>query len=329
MYDKEAFKVSVVVPIYNMEKYLKKCIESIINQTYHNIEVILVDDGSNDTSPNICDYFSRIDDRIKVIHKSNGGLSDARNCGIKSATGEYIMFVDSDDYIDCKTIEILVENIIKNEAEMVVHSLKFVDENGYEVDYRKPIDSENKIFNEYEFWKYIYSNPDRYILGVISCNKLMKKSIFEDVLYPVGKIHEDELILHKLLNKSKKIVFIKDKFYNYLQRENSIMGSSYSVRNLDYAEASINRGLYLYYKNWQSLSEKALLWSIGSAMEAYSTLNLSKEENARRLDEIIELYRRAYKIIARGPKSSCRFRLNGLTFYIGPGFYKITHLLKD
>ena len=219
--------ISIVVPIYNVEKYLKRCIDSIINQTYKNIEIILVDDGSTDKGPSICDSYKKKDKRIKVIHKKNGGISDARNEGIKITTGSYLMFIDSDDYIDSNMIEELYKNIIKTKADIVICDFVRFDE-------------EKETFNKYSKKKFIVEEKDKYnylfneyrIPTVVQWNKLFKKEVFKDIEYKKGKINEDEFIVCSELNNAKRISYYLEPFYHYYQRNNSIMGS-YNINRFE------------------------------------------------------------------------------------------------
>ena len=202
--------ISVIVPIYNVEKYLNKCIESIINQSYSNLEIILVDDGSKDSSGIMCDSYILKDKRIKVIHKENGGLSDARNVGIDKAKGEYIVFIDSDDWIDEKMIEILYNIIKKNNSDISICD--------YFLAYNEEIQTQKEdieIINlsNIEALKKIY-DKDLGVCMIVAWNKLYKRNLFkDDIRYPYGKIHEDEFTTYKLLYKAEKISYTKQKMY--------------------------------------------------------------------------------------------------------------------
>lgn len=232
--------ISVIIPIYKVEKYLKKCVDSVLGQSYKNLEIILVDDGSPDSCPKICDEYSIMDDRIKVIHKKNGGLSDARNAGLDASIGEYIVFVDSDDFIDSKMIESLFEAAVDSDADLVICDYSFVDETGM-IQKNYPSLKE-EIIDSQTALNYIYqSSGVRYI---VAWNKLYKRYIFDDLRFDVGKIHEDEFIIHKVLLKSKRIKVLSDSYYYYLSRSDSIMGKGYSVKSLDYIEALFDRYLY-------------------------------------------------------------------------------------
>lgn len=213
--------VSVIVPVYNVEKYLKKCIESIINQTYKNIEIILVDDGSTDNSDKICDEFSLKDSRIKVIHKKNGGLSDARNAGLDIMSGEWVVFVDSDDFGSKYYVENLFFLTQKYNVDIAITSFKkFYD--------LKQKFVPKKITNEKVL---IHSAKDAiknmfYIkhYTVSACGTIYKKNLFDEIRFPKGELYEDLSTIPLVIAKVNKIAFCDLKDYFYLQRDNSITG---------------------------------------------------------------------------------------------------------
>jgi len=228
-------KISVIVPIYKVEKYLHKCVDSIINQTYKNLEIILVDDGSPDNCPAICDEYAKKDNRIKVIHKPNGGLSDARNAGLDIATGEYIAFVDSDDYIDLTMYEKLYNAIKQNDCDLAVCGFNNVNEDESKV---WQCWKKDKVINQNEPVKLLFENNN--VGGIITAwNKLYHKDIFKTLRYPVGKINEDEFVVYDVLKNVKKgVVVIDNLLYFYRQRDNSIMNSRPTKKLLDGIEAA-------------------------------------------------------------------------------------------
>ena len=180
---KESDLISIVVPIYKVEKYINKCIESILNQTYKNLEIILVDDGSPDNCGKIADEYAKKDNRIKVIHKKNGGLSDARNAGIDIVKGKYIAFVDSDDYIEKEYIEIMYNAIRTNKVKIVQCGINKVNDDGKVLDSYGYLDNElinSKRIIEEKYTKYPISN-------VVAWNKLYSTDLFKDIRYPVRK----------------------------------------------------------------------------------------------------------------------------------------------
>lgn len=244
--------ISVIVPVYNVEKYLEKCIKSITNQTYHNLEIILVNDGSQDKSGKICDFWAQKDSRIKVIHKENGGLSDARNVGIKIATGEYIGFVDSDDYINPNFYEILMTNMNRYKADISACSIRKFSE--------EEVLDESLSLNE-KVYTFITEEAlsdliDENILNQTVWNKLYKREVINDIYFEFGKIHEDVFWTYQVFGNAKKVVYINQELYYYLQRSGSIMNGQFSIARIDSLEAKANRVKYME-KNFPSLILKA------------------------------------------------------------------------
>ena len=214
--------ISVIVPIYKVEKYLNRCVDSILSQTYKKIEIILVDDGSPDACGEICDRYIEKDTRIKVIHKENGGLSDARNAGIEAANGEYIIFVDSDDHIVPTMIEKMIEALIASKADLCICNINYVDENGAVINnqnMRSPIN--NGIYSRDDMLNFLVN--DGYWFYVTAWNKLYKANVFRNIRFRVGKYHEDEFLIHEIIDRCDKVVCLEDMLYNYVQREGSIM----------------------------------------------------------------------------------------------------------
>ena len=224
--------ISVIVPIYNVERYLRRCIDSIIYQSYENIEIILVDDGSSDSSGDICEEYKERDKRVCVIHKENGGLSDARNVGIDIATGKYLTFIDSDDYVSISYIEELYNYLIQNKADIAVCSMQKVS--GYLTE--KLIEKDAckiKVWNSEDALRQMLLQYD------ITCNawgKLYISELFKNIRYPKGKLYEDLATTYKLIDMSNKIVFFDKKLYAYYQRIDSIQNSEFSEKKLDEIE---------------------------------------------------------------------------------------------
>lgn len=219
-------KVSVIVPVYNVEKYLNKCIETLINQTYKNLEIILVNDGSTDNSYALCEEYARRDMRIKVINKENGGLSDARNAGLKIATGKYISFIDSDDYVELDMIYNLYQGIIKFDADICCC--------GKVLEYEK-----NNILvnNTNEFCVESEEALRKMLIGDnidnSACDKLFKIALFENIEFPVNRYFEDIATVYKVFLKSKKVAHINNIGYHYAIRKNSISTEKFSKKQFD------------------------------------------------------------------------------------------------
>ena len=210
--------VSIIVPIYNVKEYIRKCVESILNQTYRNLEIILVDDGSPDDCPKICDEYAQRDNRVKVIHKSNGGLSDARNAGIDAATGEYLTFIDSDDYYAPSTIEMMVKAIQDNEIGIVCMGAVIVNSD-YLIMREEKLQDETVSANEY--FKGICNGTRTPSV----CTKLIKKDIICGNRFKENRLNEDFYFSLALLMKPCKVRTIPFSGYYYYQREGSISHS--------------------------------------------------------------------------------------------------------
>ncbi len=222
--------ISVIVPVYNVEKYLERCVKSIVAQTYKDLEILLIDDGSTDKSGKMCDDFQQTDSRIKVFHKQNGGLSDARNYGIEHSAGEFISFVDSDDYIDEKMLETLHRLITENDADLAVCSAMDVFE-GKEVTQVKEIKEFN--LNKVESYKYMLRGD-----GIPSaCNKLYKRQTVGNVRFPVGKLYEDGFFTPQILKKVEKTAVTSKPMYYYFRRADSITTKPFRKGDLDVIEA--------------------------------------------------------------------------------------------
>ena len=227
-------KVSVVVPVYNVAEYLSKCVKSLIAQTYKNIEIILVDDGATDQSGGICDDFQKKDERIKVIHKENGGLSSARNAGIEAATGEYIAFVDSDDFVAECYIEKLLDACITNNCK--VSACAYYEY--YSQDDMRFVGGENSTVKSREdAIKDIFTMKNE--ICVVAWNKLYAKELFENKAnrYPEGRIHEDVFTTYKFCAAVDRVAYINEPLYFYVQRAGSIMGQTFSRKRLQLIDA--------------------------------------------------------------------------------------------
>ena len=227
--------ISVIVPVYKVEKYLDRCVGSIVDQTYKNLEIILVDDGSPDSCPQMCDQWAQKDQRIKVIHKQNGGLSDARNAGMKIATGEYISFVDSDDWIHPDYAEALYKACINNNVKMAACDIETIFEN-HEAQY---LDAEREVsvFSPKEAMYYLTHGQK---VRAVAWNKMYHKTLLEKEEFPVARYHEDEFFTYRIVYKANEIAYIDIPMYFYFQRAGSIM-NSYSIRHLDALDAALER----------------------------------------------------------------------------------------
>ena len=242
-------KISVIIPIYNVEKFLPKCIESIISQSYKNLEILLVDDGSTDNCNKICKQYAKKDNRIKLFKKNNGGLSDARNYGIDRATGDYLFFVDSDDYIAPNCIKELLDSSIAANSEIAT-TLFVAFHNGETPTSQKGIYKTLGTKDALENLLY-QKNCTTSAWG-----KLYKKELFNNIRYPKGKICEDLPTTYKLFAKASKISIGTSKLYFYLQRQNSIIISNFKPERFDALEFAKEETQFIE-KNYPSLRKAA------------------------------------------------------------------------
>lgn len=228
--------ISVVVPVYRVEQYLDQCMQSILKQTYPNLEIILVDDGSPDRCGEWCDKYQKNDVRVQVIHQKNGGLSKARNAGIERATGDYITFVDSDDYIHPKMYEILLSQMKRLDAEVGICDYLEVSDTETRMFRAEVKDEDALLFTKKEAKNgyYIYEKKARF---VVAWNKLYKRELFDKVRYPEGKVHEDTYTTYKALYKAKGIAWVNKPLYYYRIRNSSITGKGFCAERLHILEA--------------------------------------------------------------------------------------------
>lgn len=215
--------ISVIVPCYNIAPYLERCVDSIVNQTYHNLDIVLVDDGSTDGTGAVCDKMAQTDNRIRVVHKENGGLSDARNAGIDIAQGDFLSFVDGDDYLELDAYEAMTLEMQNPEVSLVSAGLIAED-----------IGGKVKITMSKERIELSREEAFINLLGSVrtimqsSCNKLFRTAIFNNLRYKKGIINEDMEILPKILDRCNKVILLNKPVYHYIKREGSITVSKYS-----------------------------------------------------------------------------------------------------
>lgn len=260
--------ISVIVPVYNTEKYIRECINSIVKQTFTELEIIIVDDGSTDSSITICRELALADHRIKIYSKSNGGLSDARNYGIEKANCEYICFLDSDDYIDSNYFEILFRNIREKHADISVAGIKHIHNNNvYQI---RKIDGGSILTREAALRELFIS---RRISNSV-CNKLFKKRLFDSIRFPKGRLYEDEFVTYRLFAQSDRVVISDKIFYYYRFNNSSITHRPFNRQELDRVFASIEK-IEFCKKNYPKLkkyTEQYLVYdciSILSKMDIY------------------------------------------------------------
>ena len=311
-------KISIIVPIYKVEKYIDRCIKSILNQTFNDFELILVDDGSPDNCSVICDKYEKIDKRIKVIHKKNEGLSAARNSGIEIAQGEYIAFIDSDDFINKNMFKILYENIKKYDADISICKFKYIYPEDYINENCEIVEDKIKVFSNINALEQIYEK-DR-LQFIVAWNKLYKKTLFEDLRYDKGKCHEDEFIIHKLLYKSDKVVYCLNEMYYYLQRDGSIMKSEFNAKNLDILDALIERMNFFRVNNFKKLEIETLNNYIYFFFDYYLKVKYKLNDKVK-LVHMEKQFSFILKYLLKNPTYNKKAKILWIIFRINPKLY--------
>ncbi|WP_160722255.1 glycosyltransferase family 2 protein [Bacillus sp. USDA818B3_A] len=287
--------ISVIVPVYNVESYIKSCVDSILAQSFLEFELLLVDDGSNDTSGEICDEYARKDRRVRVVHKEYGGVSSARNLGVTLAQGDYISFVDSDDRIDEEMLQVLYDLCMQTDSDIGICKL------GREINGRI-INSDQSEFEKElthnEAMKELFKgNLYRFSL----CNKLFKKHCFKGVSFPEGRIHEDLSTTYRLFANSSKAVFTNFIGYIYIKRENSILTASYNQKRLD-AFVGWEEILSFMQEKYSSIYNEVICcyvyWTIDNVFYILNQVHDSKERDYY-LIRIQKNIRKRYKYIVK------------------------------
>ncbi|MBQ1373191.1 glycosyltransferase family 2 protein [Candidatus Saccharibacteria bacterium] len=259
--------ISVIIPVYNVEKYVGKCLDSVVRQKYENLDIVIIDDGATDGSGAICDEFAKKDKRVRVFHKENGGLSDARDFGIKKAKGEIIAFVDSDDFISEDYVSAMYDEMVKKNADVVVCGYNMMKPK------REAISGEEatvKLLTEQE-------NVD-----MVAWNKLYKKSLFIDnnIWFPKAKKYEDTLTTYKILSKAEKVAYLDEALYCYTERGDSIMGTGKLEERLKTRGLAAKEAVE-YFRGNKNLEQAAwisLLLAKYAYMNYATSGNISKED---------------------------------------------------
>ncbi len=307
--------ISVIVPVYNVNQYLERCLESIISQTYHNLEILLVDDGSIDGSGETCDKYALKDMRIKVIHKENGGLSSARNAAIDILTGTYITCVDSDDYVTEDYVEYLYNLLQHNHADISMCQLKKIYSDKDKLD-AVPIMTE--VLNGKDAIKY-YLYQKKFTASA-HC-KMYKCELFHSLQYPVGKYHEDMAIICQLLDLSSRIVISNQQKYYYVQREDSIMGEKFNSKKMHRIEIAEEIRSFIK-KNHPDLIKAANDRCFLAAIQTFRELPLERNYHSY-LDIIWKEIVRYRKKVITDADAKVSHKVMALSTYGGKHFLNI------
>ena len=309
--------ISIIVPVYNVEQYLIKCVDSIINQTYTNIEIILVDDGSTDNSGNLCELLAKKDSRIVVYHKENGGLSSARNFGIDKANGEFIGFIDSDDYIDNDMYETLHNLIKKDKSDVSMCGLYNIYSNVRDSQVTK---IENIAVNKEDAIKIVL---DGKLATISAVNKLYKKDIFYNLRYDIGKFYEDAFLIVKLLDKCHRNSITNEKKYHYYHRGNSITTQKFTSKQLDVIDAwSMN--FYIIKNKYPSIinsGKRRVLWAYFYVLDLLC-VSKDREKYDKLAKKLISKLKNNSYFILMSPNFTIKRKLLFTSLFISETLYK-------
>ena len=281
--------ISVIIPVYNVEQYLEICVKSVLGQTYSNLEIILVDDGSTDRSGGICDNLSRLDKRIFVYHKSNGGLADARNYGMKRANGDFLAFIDSDDALHKDFFSLMMKTQQENNADIVsVDMTLYHDLKELVALFKMNYNAEVKLFFGEESLKEYFSPSGNRIIHHGLCMKIYKRKLFNDLEFEKGRLHEDLFITYQLLDRCHIFAYISSPYYFYFQNNKGSICTNYGAKNfIDESEAySI---MYHFFSSRESIRDQLLHFIIIQYLLMFekSTELLNRKEIKDRKHQII------------------------------------------
>ena len=283
--------ISVIVPIFNSEKYLDECINSIVCQTYANIEILLVDDGSEDSSKIICKKWEDRDERVRLITQKNGGVAKARNTGIENSKGALLLMVDSDDYIAPNMIESLYNGYLCTEADIVICDY----EQGIDREYSFSVnDSDFRVFDFETIMKRVYADGHDALRFISPWGKLYNADLFASIRYPEGKIFEDIYVTHQLLQKARKVAVVDQKYVYYYRHDDSIMHRPFHLGKLDYLDALKERIGFFQSNGYSQLEKDAYEEYLHSLIWEYSRVrDILHDKEAKK--EICNRFREVYK----------------------------------
>lgn len=280
---------SIIVPIYKVEKYLPRCVESLLGQTDGDFELILVDDGSPDCCGAICDEYAAKDSRIFVIHKGNGGLSDARNAGLEIARGEYIAFVDSDDWVSPRYLELLRQGLETTGSDICECGILRTEG----VSCPEPVETVPEVFDTVAALEQLIRDGrfHQYVW-----NKLYRREVIGDIRFPVGKTNEDEFWTYQVFGRAKRVAGIDAVLYNYFQRPGSIMGAGYSLKRLDGLEAKARRQAYMEHRFPQLAGQAKINLHVACMYSGQMALKYMTGDDRKRAMEIIDGYLQVHPV---------------------------------
>lgn len=318
--------VTIIIPAYNSADTLEGCVCSAVNQTYDDIEIIIVDDGSFDATPTLSDELALSYPNIHVVHQQNRGLSGARNTGIEIARGSAFFFLDSDDYIEPQTIELLVHKMFETEADMVVGGfvVAFPDGSQKGVMGKKwPV-----VVDEHGYWEHAcITNPENHVACIVSCGKLYKRHLFCNERFDEGMLHEDEFIVHRIVQKCRTISFLNYTGYVYVQHDSSITHTPTLKSRLDAAQAMITRARYFVERGWEDIAWPTMVNGRSCLMEALRFRSEAAENE--RLNLLLSLWRHTLKQLIHIDKRISRRYVTCVAFALFPKLFVCLYDLKE
>lgn len=296
--------ISVIIPVYKVEPYLDACVASVVGQTFRDLEILLVDDGSPDGCPDLCEAWAARDARVRVLHRENGGLSAARNTGIDAATGQFLAFVDADDTLEPDTLRRAYEAQRQYRADLVIFNLRYVDEGDTPLPAPDFSGFRDEVLDEDGVWQRYFSLQEQRIYYVVAWNKLYKRELFRTLRYAPGKRYEDQFLMPQLLSQCKTIACLGYPGYHYVQRSGSIMAQGSSRNYLDRSEFLLEWCRYFAKKGDALRAEGLLNDAIGNLSEK-ERFDLSTPAQQARYHTVCRGCAQGYALLARttGQKS--------------------------
>ncbi len=307
--------ISVIIPVFRVEAYLRRCVDSVLVQTYENMEIILVDDGSDDGCPAICDAYAGQDERVQVIHQKNAGLSGARNAGIERAGGRYLAFVDSDDYLSPEFLERLYKACVETDSDMSVCRWEYVK--GEAIPERGS--GEIKIFTGRQMLGNLYIPDGAYF--VVAWNKLYRRELFESIRYPLGRIHEDEATTYRIYHQVRRAAYVDASLYGYFVTPSSIT-RGFNPRRLDWVKAGAERIDFFEEWGYSELMVSALQAFADGSIDIYFGMKDELPGSDKEQRWIAELVRKGLKRVKPYGKFPLRTEIGYRLFLACPGVYR-------
>lgn len=307
--------ISVIIPVFRVEEYLRRCVDSVLAQTYENMEVILVDDGSDDGCPAICDAYAREDDRVRVIHQKNAGLSGARNAGIEASRGAYLAFVDSDDYLAADFLECLYRACEETDSDMSVCRWEYVKGEGILERGSRQV----SVFTGREMLAKLYTPDGAWF--VVAWNKLYRRKVFEVIRYPLGRIHEDEATTYRIYDTVKQAAFVDASLYGYFVTPKSIT-RGFNPKRMDWVRAVAERMDYFEEKGYKELMVPGLQAFADGSIDIYFGLRDFLPGSEKEQEEIRAHIRRGLRRVRPYGRFPLRTEIGYRLFLACPGLYR-------